>query len=138
MRKPGFHFLILLLAGCVGFQSTVTAMGVPCPHAGDRGEAHHHHGHGHDADAVDEMAAQASHHEHSEHRCNSAPGAATGISSLGCHCSGVGCVSSGPGIASLTTTPFFEMAPAVFDRQEDPAGLRVAHCLDLIRPPSMS
>ena len=136
MRNRTFHVLILLLAWCVGFQSTVSAMGVPCPHAGERGEAHHHHGH--DAGASDEVSAQASHHEHSGHGSQASPSAATGISSLGCHCSGVGCVSSGPGIASLFTTPYFETAPAFFDLQEDLAGLRVAHGLDLIRPPSKS
>lgn len=86
---------------------------------------------------MDGARAQVSRHEHSERSPQGAPSSeATGIGSLGCHCSGIGCVSSGPGIASLTTIAFFEMAPAVFDFHEDPSGLRVGHGLDLIRPPS--
>jgi hypothetical protein len=78
------------------------------------GEAHHHHDH--TVAALNEENVEASHQ--------------------GCHCPGLGCVSSSPGIASLITEPFFEMAPAVFDPQEDLAGLHVAHGLDLIRRPS--
>lgn len=145
MRPPLVRLLIVLLAWCVGFQSTAAAAGMRCSHEADSTTvagampAGMHHGAGMKMD-------QAAADPHAHHRAGAqakAPGEVkTGIATLGCecgcNCASVGCVVSGLGIVGVNLDSFFDVMPARFVVQHAQNGLRMAHGLDLIRPPSKS
>ena len=147
MHLSAFRLFVLLIAWCVGFQSTATAVGMRCTHGGTATTepnaampaGMHHAG----------MAMPMHHASQSEHHAHhtgtdakASPDAKASVAKLGCqcgcYCATVGCVSGGPGIASLTSSSFFAAAPTAFPLQEAHSGLRSAHGLDLIRPPSRS
>lgn len=143
MRHPARHFLLLLLAWCVGFQSTLWAMPADCesqsvsvshgmvaelgqPHAG------HHHMPGmvmtqaHDGMLVAEQTHP--HLQHSTHLLSA---------DCGCKCGGLHCGSSATVSASRSADQFTGDGP-VYIRAELPASPESGHGLDLIRPPSKS
>lgn len=145
MRRPFFQLLILLLGLCVGVQSTASAMGMRCAQAMGSDEAMPagmHHG-GHHAAKMMDTAGTSQHAHHGAGMKSKSPlDTKTGIGSLGCKCGcncvSAGCTSSGAGIAGMPAAGFFEAAPAAFFVHEHFTGLRSAHGLDLIRPPSKS
>jgi hypothetical protein len=147
MRLYAFRLFVLLIAWCVGFQSTATAMGTRCAH-GKAAMAEmdaampagmHHAGM---AMPMDQASPSDHRHHHMGADAKTATDAKTSATKVGCqcgcNCTTVGCVSGGPGIASLSSTHFFAAALAAFPLHEAPSSLRSAHGLDLIRPPSKS
>lgn len=147
MHLSAFRLFVLLLAWCVGFQSTATAMGMRCAHGraamtepnAAMPAGTHHAGVAMPMDHADPAVHQ---HHHMGVDAKASPDAKTNVAKVGCQCgclcTTVGCVGSGPGIASLTSSSFFAAASAAFPLQEAHSGLRAAHGLDLIRPPSKS
>lgn len=147
MRPSAFRLFVLLIAWCVGFQSTATATGMRCAHgkaamseSGSPMPAGMHHGGM--AMPMDKASPAAHQHHHMGSDTTLAPDVKISTAKIGCergcNCMTVGCVGSGPGIASLSSTRFFAAAPAAFPLQEAPSSLCSAHGLDLIRPPSKS
>lgn len=144
MRLSAFRLFVLLISWCVGFQSTATAMGMPCAHgqmamseSGASMPAGMHHA----------GMAMPMHDAHQDHDMGGGtksllPADKANVAKVGCQCGcncvTVGCVGGGPGIVSLMSSSFFAAAPAAFPLQEAHSGLRAAHGLDLIRPPSKS
>lgn len=147
MRLSAFRLFVLLLAWCVGFQSTALATGMRCAHAQaakvESGQAMpasmHHAGM---AMPMDDSHRSAHQHHHMGGDAPNSPDhpakAAKVGCECGCNCATVGCVGGGPGIAAMTSGGVFLAAPAAFLLQEAPSSLRAAHGLDLIRPPSKS
>ena len=145
MHQSAFRLFVLLIAWCVGFQSTATAMGMRCAHGqtamtepnAAMPAGLHHAGM---AMPMDDHSAHQHHDMGADTKAS--PDAKAGVAKVGCQCGcncmTVGCVGGGPGIASLTSSSFFAAAPAAFPLQEAHSGLRAAHGLDLIRPPSKS
>lgn len=149
MQRTAFPLLVLFLAWCVGFQATASAMGARCTGAGKTPASDHAMPAGmdhdrHDAAATVMDSASASPHAHHGAGQGLVAGtrAKTGMSGLGCQCdcscSSVGCLGSGPGVASLCATRSFQAAAAAFPSPDPDAGLRSAHDPDLNRPPSKS
>lgn len=146
MPLPFFRLLIGLLVWCVGFQSVAAVAGVRCSHAaGPAAMAHDmpagmHHSAGMQ---MDHAAADAHAHHHADAQAATSPDdAKTGLAMLGCecgcNCASMGCVVNGLGIAGFSAGSAFDVPPARFSGQQPQAGLRAAHGLDLIRPPSKS
>lgn len=147
MHLSAFRLFVLLIAWCVGFQSTATAMGMRCAHGktamSESGAAMpagmHHAGM---AMPMGEASPVAHPHHHMGSDTQLAPDAKASTAKIGCqcgcNCATVGCVGGGPGIVNLSSTRIDAAAPAAFSLQEAPSSLRSAHGLDLIRPPSMS
>ena len=144
MRLSAFRLFVLLIAWCVGFQSTATAMGMRCAHgktamsemdAAMPAGMHH----GGMVMPMDQATPSAHQHHHMGVDAQTSTDAKTSTAKVGCqcgcNCTTVGCVGGGPGIASLSSSHFFAAAPAVFPLQEALSDLRSAHGLDLIRPP---
>jgi len=147
MRPSAFRLFVLLLAWCVGFQSTAVATGMRCAHGQaamtESGAAMpagmHHAGMVMPMDDADPSAHEHHHMGGDSKASPDAPAKVTKIGcECGCNCATVGCVGGGPGIAGLTSSGVFTAAPAAFVLQEAPSSLRAAHGLDLIRPPSKS
>lgn len=147
MRAPAFRLFILLIAWCVGFQSTASAMGMRCAHgraATMESSSAMPAGMHHAGMAMPMSAAASSAHEHHHMGGHSKPWPEAKAESgkvgcyCGCNCATVGCVGSGAGIASLTSSHIFAAPPPAFRLHEASPGLRAAHGLDLIRPPSKS
>lgn len=147
MRLSAFRLFALLIAWCVGFQSTATAMGMPCAHGrmtmtepnAAMPAGMHHAGMTMPMDHTDPAVHQHHHMGADAKTTTDAKVSAAKVGcQCGCSCATIGCVSGGPGIASLTSSSFFAAAPAAFPLQEAHSGLRSAHGLDLIRPPSKS
>lgn len=147
MRLSAFRLFVLLIAWCVGFQSTAIAMGMRCAHGksamSEMGAAMpagmHHSGM---VMPMDQASPSAHQHHHMGADAKASTDAKTSTAKVGCqcgcNCTTVGCVGGGPGIASLSSSRFFAAVPTAFPLQEALSGLRSAHGLDLIRPPSKS
>jgi len=142
MRLSPFHLFVVLIAWCVGFQSTAAAMGMRCAHGKmEMSESLvampagiHHAGM-----AMNHAEPAADQHHHMGPDAKSADtntGAAKIGCQCGCACTTIGCVGGGPGMVSLGANSFILAAPAVFTLQKARSGLRSAHRLDLLRPPS--
>lgn len=147
MRPSAFRLFVLLIAWCVGFQSTATAMGMRCAHgkmAVSESSAAMPAGMHHGGMAMPMDQASPAAHQHHHMGSGTGPAADAKVSTskigcqCGCNCMTVGCAGGGPGIVSLSATRFFVAAPVAFPLHEAPSRLRSAHGLDLIRPPSMS
>lgn len=145
MHLSAFRLFVLLIAWCVGFQSTAAAMGTRCAHGqaamsemGATMPAGMHHS----GSAMDQISPSAHQHHHMGADAKPSTDAKTSTSKVGCQCgcicATVACGGGGPGIASFSSSGFFAAAPAAFPLQEALSGLRSAHGLDLIRPPSKS
>ncbi len=147
MRLSAFRLFVLLIAWCVGFQSTALASGMRCAH----GQAAmtpsnaampagmHHAGM---QMPMDDAHPSAHQHHHMGGDTRPSPDDPAKVTKVGCecgcNCATVGCVGGGPGIAAMMSSGVFLAAPAAFLLQEAPSSLRAAHGLDLIRPPSKS
>lgn len=143
MNRGARHFLLVLLAWCVVFQSTPWAMPAGCdsesvsvrhgivadpglPHAG------HHHTPGmvmtqaHDA----MVAAQPthSHQQHSKHLVSA---------DCGCKCGGLHCGTSAT-VSATRSADQFAGDGSVYILAEQFVAPEAGHGLDLIRPPSRS
>lgn len=148
MQRTAFPLLILFLAWCVGFQATASAMGVRCTGAGKAPADHampagmDHHRHAAAAMVMDSASASPHAHHGASQGLAAGAGAKTGMSALGCQCdcscTSVGCLGSGPGVASQCATRSFQATAVAFPRPGPDAGLRSAHGPDLNRPPSKS
>lgn len=147
MQLFAFRLFVLLIAWCVGFQSTATAAGMHCAHGpmamtesnAAMPAGMHHAGM---AMSMDDALATKHHRHHSGVDAKASSDAQSVAAKVGCPCgcicASAGCVGGGPGIASVTSSSSFAAAPAAFPLQEAHSGLRAAHGLDLIRPPSKS
>ena len=146
MQLPLFRLLIALLAWCVGFQSVAAVTSARCSHAADAAAmaldmpASMDHGAGMQ---MDHAVADAHAHHHAGAQTAKPPGdVKTGLATLGCECGGncasMGCVVNGLGIAGFSTGSALVVPLASFSGQQPLVGLRPAHGLDLIRPPSRS
>lgn len=143
MNRCARHFLLVLLAWCVVFQSTLWAMPAGCdsesvsvrygivadsglPHAG-----HHHMPGMVMSQANDEMvAAQPTrfHLQHSKHLLSA---------DCGCKCGGLHCGSSAT-VSATRSADQFSGDGFVYIRAELFVSPEAGHGLDLIRPPSRS
>ena len=144
MRRAPYSILMLLLALCVGFQSTASAVAKRCPHdtaapaAGPtnlQGSAHHDHA----AMTMDTIGRE----HHAGHGMASAADHSTFASGhtgcdCGAQCASLDCVVQVPGIVSLAVSRQLEMAPPLFALPAQNLHPRAAHARDLIRPPSRS
>lgn len=143
MRRPARHLLLLLLAWCVAFQSTLWAMPADCesesvsaPHVETTGLARPHAGHHHVpgmamTQAHDEMLVAQQAHPHPQHSTHLLS------ADCGCKCGGLHCGGSA-NVSATQSADQFSGARSVYIRAELPASPESGHGLDLIRPPSKS
>jgi hypothetical protein len=147
MHRSAFRLFVLLLAWCVGFQSTAVAIEMPCAQGqaammeSDAAMPASTHDGGMSM-SMDHAHPSAQQHHPMGDDSQTSPDDPAKVTKAGCgcgcNCLAVGCVGGGPGIADLTSNGVFPAAPAAFVLQEALSSLRAAHVLDLIRPPSRS
>lgn len=148
MRSPAARLLMVMLAMCVGIQSTASAMGMRCTKAGMSLHAmpagmHH----GGQAPHVMELgdagmppSGMAPYGHHGDLKTSKGAKGTLGglVCSCGAACAMAGCIGPGPAFASSSVIGVYPTTRAEFAIQEHVSALRAAHGLDLIRPPSRS
>ncbi len=154
MRSSAVHFLILLIALCVGLQSTASATGMACAKLGSiepATSAEMRHGdhsaamHKHDMHMPMNMDMGMgmgddgmTHHGHH----GAVPNVTVAIDDLVCHCGAAcamaSCTGSAPGMTSSGIAVVHSAALIALAIPEPVTAPRSAHGLDLIRPPSRS
>ncbi len=141
MRLPAVQFLILVVAMCVGLQSTAVAMGMSCAQPGSSSQAmpadlhHGDHAAAMHEQGMDMSDAGMTHHGH--HGAEQ-----TALDDLVCQCGDAcvmaSCIGGAPGIASSGITVINATTLIARAIPEPVTAPRSAHGLDLIRPPSRS
>lgn len=143
MRSPAARLLMVMLAMCVGIQSTASAMGMRCTKAGMSLHAMpagmHHGGQApHVMGLGDAGTAPYGHHDDAK-TSKGAKGTLGGlVCPCGAACAMAGCIGTGPAFGSSSVIGVYPTTRAEFAIQEHVSAPRAAHGLDLIRPPSRS